>query len=125
MREHVALQPAAGAGLFVVHLAAHPEAGEGTRLRVDMMRLHVVQELRVALVLLVALVPIADAVMPLRPLAACSCAGRKADRLGLRQNRRYGALGQHFAGALRQRGIHHGRGRGAVVDAVAVAVAAG
>lgn len=43
--------------------------------------------------LLVTLVPIADAIMPLGTLATCPSAGREAYRLGLRQDRRYGTLG--------------------------------
>lgn len=84
MGEHMPLEPATGTGLLVVDLAAHPEAGKGACLRVDMVRLHVIQQLRVALVLLVALVPVADAVVPLAPLAASSaCASGKAYCLGL------------------------------------------
>lgn len=116
------LQPASRTGLLVVDLAAHPEAGEGTCLRVDMMRLHVIQQLGVALVLLVALVPVADAVVPLASFAtSATCARREAYRLGLRQNGRDGALGQRFAGRLRQLCVHNGRGGGRAIIVVAAA----
>lgn len=78
------LQPASRAGFLVVHLAAHPEAGKGSRLRVDMMCLHVIQQLRVALMLLVALIPIADAIVSLASLAAGSSSRWEAYGLWLR-----------------------------------------
>lgn len=85
-------EPFARARLAAVHLAVGPSARERRRLRVDVLRLQMVQQIGARLTVLVAVVPVAasgrSAVGAPRPV------GREANGLRLRQNRAFGALGK-------------------------------
>lgn len=85
-------EPLARARLAAVHLAVGPSARERRGLRVDVLRLQMVQQIGARLTVLVAVVPVAasgrSAVGAPRPV------GREANGFRLRQNRAFGALGQ-------------------------------